>query len=486
MASSVVFFSSKDVSNVLKFDGNNFPFWKFQIFLAFEQHNLLKIFIGDETKPAVINAVDAQGVSHSNEEEIKSWCNPENAARVAIVATIEQVWQRSLINCKTANEMWKRLTSQHEQAALENVHSLLQRFFEYPYQKGDDVMSHITAIETFARQLEDLGSPLTEAQIITKITCTLPPSFRPLLSSWENLEANKKTLKLLTARLIKEESMNKVYGDSSSSDTAFFAKQSVFKPKTDTSKMSNKKVTFKRKCNYCDGDGHVEERCWQKSFNLKVDQSLKSNGGETQAKFAHHVSPIRKEESHQAWSGDHAFRSYSFFLQKSRSEIGLLILEQRDICEDSLPLQVAGYGDVPFRAERRIRETQQDGAGIGNKYAPFFFTTIRALVGSILLCGLFAPPSSVQNRRKKKHLFVHIPKEKRGKFDPKAVKCYHVGYCETQKAFRAWDSVNRKVLISRDVVFQELDDRAVEIEQPSSIFDLVANSCFEEMLPQAS
>jgi hypothetical protein len=45
-------------------------------------------------------------------------------------------------------------------------------------------MSHVTAIETFTRQLEDLGSPLTEAQIITKITCNLPLRFRPLLSSW--------------------------------------------------------------------------------------------------------------------------------------------------------------------------------------------------------------------------------------------------------------------------------------------------------------
>ena len=110
MASSVVSFSSKDVSHVVKFDGTNFPFWKFQIFLAFEQHDLLKIVTEDETKPTLVTAVDAQGVAHSNEREIKSWCNRDNAARVSIVATIEQVWQRSLINCKTANEMWKRLT----------------------------------------------------------------------------------------------------------------------------------------------------------------------------------------------------------------------------------------------------------------------------------------------------------------------------------------------------------------------------------------
>ena len=71
MASSVVSFSSKDVSHVVKFDDTNFPFWKFQIFLAFE-HDLLEIVTGDETKPTLVTAVDAQGVAHSNEGEIKS------------------------------------------------------------------------------------------------------------------------------------------------------------------------------------------------------------------------------------------------------------------------------------------------------------------------------------------------------------------------------------------------------------------------------
>ena len=50
MASSMVYFSSKDVSHVVKFDGTNF-FLKFQMFAAFKQHKLLKNVIGDETKP---------------------------------------------------------------------------------------------------------------------------------------------------------------------------------------------------------------------------------------------------------------------------------------------------------------------------------------------------------------------------------------------------------------------------------------------------
>ena len=163
--------------------------------------------------------------------------------------------------------------------------------------------------------------------------------------------------------------MNKVFGDSSSSDAAFFSKQSGVKPKTDSSKMSNKQVRFKRKCNYCAEEGHIEERCWQKSFDFKMHAKLSVD--ETQAKFVTmHTPPTRKEESHQDWSGDYAFRSYSFFSKVKRrnwiadSGASRHMSDQEwcftnyvpvkagtwpvsGIGEDSQPLQVAGIGDVP-------------------------------------------------------------------------------------------------------------------------------------------
>ena len=51
----------------------------------------------------------------------------------------------------------------------------------------------------------------TENQIITKVLCTLPPSFKSVISAWENVEDPKKKLPLLTTRLLKEESLNKMH-----------------------------------------------------------------------------------------------------------------------------------------------------------------------------------------------------------------------------------------------------------------------------------
>ena len=51
--------------------------------------------------------------------------------------------------------------------------------------------------------------------------------------------------------------------------------------------------------------------------------------------------------------------------------------------------------------------------------------------------------------------YAHIPKSERGKFDSKARKCILLGYGSNTKGYRLYDPVQRKVLHSRDVRFNE-------------------------------
>lgn len=51
--------------------------------------------------------------------------------------------------------------------------------------------------------------------------------------------------------------------------------------------------------------------------------------------------------------------------------------------------------------------------------------------------------------------YLHIPRDERAKFDPKAIRCKFVGYCDTQKGFRLWDPEANKVRVGRDVIFNE-------------------------------
>ena len=51
--------------------------------------------------------------------------------------------------------------------------------------------------------------------------------------------------------------------------------------------------------------------------------------------------------------------------------------------------------------------------------------------------------------------YVHVPKEERGKLDSKSKKCIFVGYGNETKGYRLFDTVQQKIIFSRDVVFNE-------------------------------
>lgn len=50
---------------------------------------------------------------------------------------------------------------------------------------------------------------------------------------------------------------------------------------------------------------------------------------------------------------------------------------------------------------------------------------------------------------------VHIPEAKRKKLDDKSIRCVFFGVINESKVYRMFDLVGKKIIISRDVVFDE-------------------------------
>jgi hypothetical protein len=50
---------------------------------------------------------------------------------------------------------------------------------------------------------------------------------------------------------------------------------------------------------------------------------------------------------------------------------------------------------------------------------------------------------------------VHVLDSKRIKIDAKSLKCILLGVSEESKAYRLFDSISNKIIISQDVVFEE-------------------------------
>ena len=50
---------------------------------------------------------------------------------------------------------------------------------------------------------------------------------------------------------------------------------------------------------------------------------------------------------------------------------------------------------------------------------------------------------------------VHIPDARRGKLDNKSFSCVLLGVSEESKGYRLFDPIARKIVVSRDVIFEE-------------------------------
>jgi hypothetical protein len=51
--------------------------------------------------------------------------------------------------------------------------------------------------------------------------------------------------------------------------------------------------------------------------------------------------------------------------------------------------------------------------------------------------------------------YAHVPTKKMRKLDEKSVKCIFIGYSIETRSYRLFDPQEKKVIISRDVVFDE-------------------------------
>ena len=260
---------SNEKLEIHRFDGKDFHLWKFQIKIFLLGQEVWDVVEGTSNKPEVSETA-------GNAEAIAAWIKKDRRAMMYLTQALAKNQLSYVVNCDSSKAIWERLTSIHEQKNKTSIHMVQAQFYEYKMDSKDDVATHITKVESMARRLKDMGEAPSESAVITKILCSLPNCYRGLLSAWDSTPAAEQTLANLTARLLKEQEVERKLEKTMESlslcedrNEALIASGKQAKkwsgsrrPQQQQHQNGNKK--FAGECFHCKKVGHRESDCWQK------------------------------------------------------------------------------------------------------------------------------------------------------------------------------------------------------------------------------
>lgn len=196
--------------DVKLFDGTKFAVWKFHMQICFEEKEIWSVVNGDEPAP-----------SEGETQSVKDAWNKKNVtARRMISSSVTLPVLENLVNCSTACCMWTTLCSFYQQKSKENIYMVQHSFFDYKMAKGDSINTHINKIMSIGNLLKDLGKPLSDDLILSKMLGSLPPSYNGIRTAWINVPESEQTVANLKVRLLQMEHILATQAGEDSSDRA--------------------------------------------------------------------------------------------------------------------------------------------------------------------------------------------------------------------------------------------------------------------------
>ncbi|KAG3018329.1 hypothetical protein PC121_g25006 [Phytophthora cactorum] len=114
-------------------------------------------------------------------------------------------------SAKDAHDAWSRLKGHFEKKSLANKLFLRRRFFTTMMDEGDGVLEHINKIKTLAEQLDAVGAPVSEDDLVITLLGSLSESYQFLITALES-RADSLTWELVTSRLLHEDMKRKEQG----------------------------------------------------------------------------------------------------------------------------------------------------------------------------------------------------------------------------------------------------------------------------------
>ncbi|UYV64540.1 hypothetical protein LAZ67_3001142 [Cordylochernes scorpioides] len=373
-----------ELPQIQKFNGDNFHLWKFQMKIILEAKDLLSITDGSEVKPEIEDIA-----------KFSNWKKKDAKSKMLITTALEFKYLQQIVNCQTSAEMWKKLSTIYELKSETNKYLLQQRIFEYKMNTNDNIATHISKVETLAQQMKDLGEPISDVALITKIICSLPDKYKNFITAWDSVSSEEKTLENLTARLLKEESLQDHWDSSGNSkpDNALMTFSKFNRNSTASNKQQQHQQSIKDKkknthCGYCKKKGHWWKECYKRKEEQKGQQPSSSARDDSCA-FSAETSAFLAETK-DSWIADSGATDHMTFRREWFSTFKEIPEGVHPVClGDGKKIYAKGKGNIDILSyvdSQKINATLLDVLYIPELETNLFSISTATKHGLTLIC----------------------------------------------------------------------------------------------------
>uniref|UniRef100_H3H9D2 CCHC-type domain-containing protein n=1 Tax=Phytophthora ramorum TaxID=164328 RepID=H3H9D2_PHYRM len=177
---------------------------------------------------------------------------------LAIICLAMEDSQLPLVrSAKDAHDAWSRLEGHFEKKSLANKLFLRRRFFTTMMDEGDDVLEHINKLKTLAEQLDAVGAPVSEDDLVITLLGSLSESYQFLITALES-RADSLSWELVTSRLLHEDMKRKEQGGGGVDGAAHGQGQAFM---VNNNKRKGRPAKKTGACHNCGKQGHWIAEC---------------------------------------------------------------------------------------------------------------------------------------------------------------------------------------------------------------------------------
>ena len=171
-----------------KFDGTDYFLWSFTMVRYLKTMKLWDVVTGEYARPEVPGPREQVGPQHLDEEgetytmeDVRVWEEVNTEAETVILSAVGRQQQQSLTDCRSAKDMWDRLSGLYQQTSRTNKKRLKSEYAACCQKKGQSMAAYIREMDSLVDRLRGIG---VETEEEDRIVCLLGG----LLSKYETLK----------------------------------------------------------------------------------------------------------------------------------------------------------------------------------------------------------------------------------------------------------------------------------------------------------